>query len=111
MSAQTKTLPTGPAAAAMISAGIGSLVLGLLTTGAEFSSALKDALKLYGPAGPLSGKTTYAIVAFLVSWLILGFMWKDKESNLKSAFTWTLVLVALGFLLTFPPFFVLFAAE
>lgn len=111
MSAKTNTLPTGPAAAAMISAGIGSLVLGLLTTGAEFSTALKDALKLYAPAGPLSGKTTFAIVAFLVSWIILGFMWKDKESNLKSAYTWTLVLVALGFLLTFPPFFVLFASE
>lgn len=111
MSAQTKTLATGPAAAAMISAGIGSLFLGLMTTGAEAIPALKEALKFYGPAGPLSGKTTVAIAAWLIAWLILGTIWKDKQSDLRSAFTWTLALIIVGFLLTFPTVFEAFTAE
>jgi hypothetical protein len=111
MSAQTKTLPTGPAAAAMVAAGIGSFAIGLLTTAAEASADLANALKFYGPSGPLSGKTSVGIVVWLISWLILGTLWKNKNSNLRSAFTWTLVLVGLGILLTFPLFFGLFASE
>ena len=110
MNPQTKTIPTGPAAAAIISAGVGSLVLGLLVTGAEFSAAIKNALNIYNPAGPLSGKTTFAIAAWLLSWLVLNAIWKDKNYDLRKAFTWTLVLVGLGFALTFPPIFGLFAA-
>jgi hypothetical protein len=109
MSAQTKTLSTGPAAAAMLSAGIGAFTMGLMTTASEASADLANALKFYGPSGPLSGKTTVAIIVWLVSWLILGSIWKNKDSNLRSIFTWTLVLVGLGILLTFPIFFDLFA--
>src|SRR3990172_11526391 len=110
MSAQTKTLPTGPAAAAMLAAGIGAFVMGLLTTASEASADLANALKFYGPSGPLSGKTTVAVIVWLVSWLILGTIWKNKNSDLRSIFTWTLVLIGLGLLLTFPLFFGLFAS-
>lgn len=110
MSAETKTIPSGPAVAAMISAGIGCLTIGILTTGAEFSEALANMLKFYGPSGPLSGKTTVGVAVWLISWLILNAVWKNKEFNLRSAFTWTLVLIALGLLLTFPPIFRAFEA-
>jgi len=110
MNAQTKSIPSGPAAAAMISAGIGGLTIGILTTGAVLSEALKNALVLYTPAGPLSGKTTFGIAAWLLSWLILNALWKNKDLNLRSAFTWTLVLLGLGLLLTFPPIFEAFEA-
>jgi len=110
MSAQIKTIPSGPAAAAMIGAGIGSLAIGILTTAAEASEALKNSLNLYNPVGPLSGKTLGGMAVWLIAWLILHAIWKDKEINLRSAFTWALVLIGLGVLLTFPPFFVLFEA-
>jgi hypothetical protein len=110
MSAQTKSIPSGPAVAAMISAGIGGLTIGILTTGAVISAELKTALNIYNPAGPLSGKTTFGIAAWLISWLILNAIWKDKDLNLRSAFTWTMVLLALGLLLTFPPIFESFEA-
>lgn len=105
MSAQTKTIPTGPGAAAMIAAGIGTLTIGILTTGAVISAPLKTFLNFYNPAGPLSGKTSVGVIVWLVSWLILGVIWKDKDSNLGRAFTATLILIALGLLLTFPPIF------
>ena len=110
MSAETKTIPSGPAVAAMISAGLGALTIGILTTGAEMSEALKTSLNIYNPSGPLAGKTTGGIAVWLISWLILNALWKNKDLNLRSAFTWTLVLLALGLLLTFPPFFAAFEA-
>jgi len=111
MSAQTKSIPTGPGAAAMIAAGIGTLTIGIMTTGAEFSAGLKQALNFYTPSGPLSGKTSVGIIVWLLSWLLLGAIWKNKKYDLRKAFTITLVLVGLGFLLTFPPIFALFAQE
>jgi hypothetical protein len=109
MSPETKSIPTGPAAAAIIASGIGALTLGILTTGAEFSAGLKTALNIYNPAGPLSGKTTFSVAAWLLSWLVLNAMWKNKPYDLGKAFTVTLVLIGLGLALTFPPIFVLFA--
>jgi hypothetical protein len=38
-------------------------------------------------------------------------LWKDKEMEFGKVFTVTLILIALGFLFTFPPIFELFAAE
>ncbi len=110
MSAETKTIPTGSAAAAMIAAGIGAFTIGLLTTLAEANEAIKNALNLYAPVGPLAGKTLGGLAVWLVAWLILNAIWKNKEVNLRGAFTWTLVLVGLGLLLTFPIFFGLFEA-
>lgn len=111
MSAQTKSITSGPAAAAMISAAIGTFTIGLMTTGAEISEGLKNALKLYPPAGPLSGKIAVGLVVWLISWLLLNTIWKDKQYNLGRAFNIALVLIVVGLLLTFPPIFELFAAE
>jgi len=51
------------------------------------------------------------VIAWLVSWLVLNKMWKGRDYDLKKAFTISMVLIGLAFLMTFPPFFVLFAAE
>ncbi len=96
---------TGAAAAAFISSGIGALVLGLLTTGSVIIPGLKGALNLWNPAGSLTGKSTFAILAWLVSWLIMSTVWKDKEMDLGKSFIITLILIGLGVLLTFPPVF------
>ncbi|MDZ4720878.1 MAG: hypothetical protein SH847_20670 [Roseiflexaceae bacterium] len=102
---------TGAAAAAFLAGGIGCFVLGLLVTLAAMPSliGLKNALNWSNPVGPLSGKTGVTVIAFLVSWVIAHFMMKDKNVDLKLYVIISGVLTALGFLLTFPPFFDLFA--
>jgi len=105
MTTKAQSIPTGPGAAAMISAGIGTLTLGLMTTGAVIFVGLKDFLNFYNPAGPLSGKTSVAILAWLVSWLFLNARWKEGEYALEKAFRITMVLILIGLILTFPPVF------
>lgn len=103
--------PSGPVAAAFYAAGIGSLVLGILTTLAEASTGIKDALQLSDSVGPLSGKTIGAVVAWIVSWVLLHTALKGKDPDLSKVFMWTAVLVGVGLLLTFPTFFLMFAPE
>jgi hypothetical protein len=110
VSAKAK-VAVGVASAAFVSSGIGCLIIGLMVTGAEMSAGLRTALTWSNAVGPLSGKTGVGVIAWLISWAILHSMWKDKEMEFGKVFTVTLILVALGFLLTFPPFFGLFAAE
>jgi hypothetical protein len=101
----------GVASAAFVSSGIGCLIIGLMVTGAEMSEGLKNTLNWWNPAGPLTGKTGVGIIAWIVSWVILHTMWKDKDMDFGKVFIVTLIMIALGFLLTFPPIFSLFAAE
>lgn len=101
----------GVASAAFVSSGIGCLVIGLMVTGAEMSEGLKNTLNWWNPAGPLTGKTGVGVIAWMVSWVILHTMWKDKDMDFGKVFTVTLIMIAIGFLLTFPPIFGLFAAE
>lgn len=95
----------GVAAAAMVAGGIGTFIIGLMTTGAVISEGLKNALNLWNPAGPLSGKTTVGVLAWLISWYLLNRVWHTEDRNLRQAFTITLVLIGLGLVLTFPPVF------
>jgi len=96
---------TSVASAAFVSSGIGCLVIGLMTTGAVLSEGLKNALNWWNPAGPLTGKTLVGVLAWLISWAILHFVWKDKAVDFNKTFIITLVLIGLGFILTFPPVF------
>jgi hypothetical protein len=112
---QTDTKPNGPVAAAFVAAGVGSLALGLMVTLAEMSAdfgTFLDFSKNYGlgnGVGPLSGKVAIAVVAYIVSWIVLHFLWRGRELAFRSWFAAALVLVAIGFALTFPPIFLLFA--
>jgi len=103
--AQVKTRPNGPVAAAFLAAGIGTFALGLFTTGAAAFDGVANALRWSTPVGPLSGKSTLAVIIWLGAWVILGPLWRTREVRFASIYRWTLVLVALGLLLTFPPFF------
>jgi len=98
-------IPNGPAAAAILSAGVGSAIIGLMTTGAIISAGLKSALNWWSPAGPLTGKTSVGVIAWLVTWIVLHVLWKDKDVPLVRVLVVMLVLLALGVLLTFPPVF------
>jgi hypothetical protein len=106
--------PEGPAAAAMLAAGIGMFALGVLTTLSEASTGLHDWLEKWEfdqGVGPLAGKTTVAVIVWVVSWLVLGLAWRRKDANLKTWFWVAFVLGLVGFLGTFPPIFQAFAAE
>lgn len=103
--------PTGPGAAAVVAAGIGTFTIGLMASLAVASPGLSNALNWYNPTGPLSGKTGVGVVAWLLAWVILHAAWNSKNVNFGRAFSWALALVLLGFLLTFPPVFDLFARE
>ncbi len=100
---------SGPAAAALLGAGIGAFVLGVFTTWAEASSGMKSWLQWNDSVGPLMGKTILGVIAFFASWALLGFLWKDKNPELRQILVAAAVLVAAGFVLTFPTFFQAFA--
>lgn len=58
---------------------------------------------LYAPAGGVSGRTTFAAVTWLIGWAVLHRRWKDRQLEPSRIFMATLVLIALGIVLTFPP--------
>ena len=99
----------GPAAAALIAAGLGAFWMGLLTTLSEASTGIADWLIFDKGVGPLSGKTIMAVVLYLASWAVLAVpLWKRNVSY-GGVTILTSVLVALGVIGTFPKFFELFA--
>jgi hypothetical protein len=120
-SLQADTKPNGPVAAAFLASGVASLVMGIGVVLNEASATIKDAIgvdfnaflqfdKSFGfgaGVGPLSGKVGLAIIAFVVSWVVFHLWLRGKEVNFRSYFIAALVLVALGFALTFPPIFTL----
>ena len=93
--------PNGSALAAVLAAGIGALALGLLVILNE--AGVYAAPSLYGPTGGLSGRSTFAVLAWLIAWSILHARWKDQDVTSARVLTWALVLVGLGVLMTFPP--------
>lgn len=103
--------PEGPISAAIIAGGVGCLALGVLTTAAEASSSLKDNLALTDDVGPLSGKTVYAVVIWLVAWAVLHLTMRRRSTESRTALVIALVLIALGVLGTFPTFFQAFTSE
>lgn len=110
-SPDAEDVPFGPAAAALVAAGVGAFVLGLLTTVNEMSEAVHDFLELNAAVGPLSGKTMFAVAAWAISWPILHVALHRKDPSHSAVYWLTGVLVALGVLGTLPPFFQLFAAD
>ncbi|MFD0368032.1 hypothetical protein [Streptomyces sp. NPDC059071] len=98
----------GPISAAIIAAGIGAVVLGLLTTLAEADESVSDGLNWNDAVGPLSGKSTLAVAVWLLAWGILHIALRNKQYETTRALVLSLVLIALGVLGTFPPFFQLF---
>jgi hypothetical protein len=120
---QTETRPNGPVAAAFLAAGVASFVMGIGVILGAASATINDAIgvdfsaflqfdKNFGlgsGVGPLSGKLGLAVIAFVVSWVVFHLWLRGKEVNFRNFFIASLVLVGLGFALTFPPIFLLFA--
>jgi len=109
MPEQEKTRPNGEAAAALLAAGIGCLALGVVTTVAAASTAFANSIKLVNAVGPLSGKTTIAVVVWLLAWVGLHFAFRRQQVDFTRVFVIALILVGLGLVGTFPLFYDLFA--
>ena len=110
--------PNGPPAAAFLAAGIGAFVLGLTVTlheafpPAEGQKAFWDFAANYGigsGVGPLSGKVIIGTLAYVISFVGFGLAWRGREVNLRTVLIASGILLALGFALTFPPIFEVFA--
>jgi hypothetical protein len=93
----------GSGAAAILAAGIGSFLLGVLSIAADKSVFLKDMFRFYGPTGPLSGVTTTAILIWLLVWGILEWRWRKRTIAVARVCGAALVLLGLSLMLTFPP--------
>lgn len=107
-SPKTPALTNGSGAAAILAAGIGSLVLAVLACVGDKSAAVKKSLVFYKPTGPLSGVTTTAILVWLVTWGILEWRWRRRTVALGHINAAALALLGLSLLLTFPPIVDLF---
>ena len=121
--AQSDTKPNGPVVAAFLAAGVASLVMGIGVVLNEASPTIKANFgidvsaflafdKNFGlgsGVGALSGKVGLAVIAFVVSWVLFHLLLRGKEVSFGIGFGVALVLVGMGFALTFPPIFLLFA--
>ncbi len=100
----------GFAAATLLASGFGVALFGILTFLVERFASLQQAFTLSQSVGPLSGKTTYAVIGWLVGWAVLAVVLRNRDVSEKITYSISGVLVALGFVLTFPPVWKLLGA-
>lgn len=96
-------IPNGPGAAAVLAAGIGCAAIGILDFAGDASDAIGRMLNFYNPSGTLSGVTTVAIIVWLVTWFALNRRWRTRTVAMLQVNVAAFALLAVGFLLTFPP--------
>jgi hypothetical protein len=97
--------PSGPAAAVVLAAGFAAFALGLLSVLAAASETVTEALTLSERVGETSGLTTATAAVFFASWTALAYVWRESDPPLPRVAAVAAVLLALGLLGTFPPFF------
>ena len=97
----------GAAMAAVLGAGIGSFAMGAFVIASE--AGIYAAPSLYGPAGGLSGRSTFAVVVWLVAWAVLHARWRGRAVAAGRVFVWTLVLIVAATVALFPPVWELLA--
>jgi len=97
----------GAALASFLAAGIGAFAMGVFVVINE--AGMFTAPALYAPAGGVSGRTTLAVVVWLIAWGLLHSRWKGRQIESRLAHAVTLVLIGLGVLGTFPPIWGLFS--
>ena len=99
--AERGEVANGAALASFLAAGIGAFAMGFFVILNE--AKIFAAPTLYAPAGGVSGRTTFAVVVWLVAWAQLHRRWKGRRLETRRTFAVTLVLAGLGLLGTFPP--------
>lgn len=97
----TEDAPNGAAMAAYLGGAIGAFAMGAIVLLNE--AGIFAAPALYGPAGGVTGRTTLAVVVWLIAWVLLHFRWKDRDLEARRIYPMALILIAVGLLGTFPP--------
>ncbi len=95
----------GALAAALIAAGIGILTLGVVTSAAGAALGFKDWLNWDDTVGPLSGKSSLALIAWAASWPLLHLALFRRDGLLPAAIVISGILILLGMIGIFPPVF------
>ncbi|MGH8144625.1 MAG: hypothetical protein ACREU2_19205 [Steroidobacteraceae bacterium] len=94
----------GLGAAALLAAGIGGFILGVLAIVSDAFTGVSRALNFWNPTGPLSGVTDLTILGWLLSWWVLSRLWRRRNLPLRWVGLAAVLLFVIGLLLTFPPF-------
>lgn len=100
----------GFAAATLIGGGFGVALFGVITFISERWISTQAGLTLTTSVGPLSGKATYAVIGWLIGWAVLAIVLRSRIVSERATYWVTAILVAVGFLLTFPPIWKLLGA-
>ena len=95
----------GPVSAALLAGGIGSAAMGIITLIYELDdkSGFSKSMAWNKGVGGLSGKSSWAIIIFFVSWAVLHYIWKDKDTDFARISSYAIALLVVGLLGTFPP--------
>jgi hypothetical protein len=97
--------------AAVLAAGIGVAVFGIVVIFSEAIASVGAALAWLKPVGALSGKSIVGVAVWLVAWLVLGLVWKGRDVRHGTVIVVSAILLVVGLLGTFPPFFELFVKD
>ncbi|MHB8623256.1 MAG: hypothetical protein ACYC9J_08055 [Sulfuricaulis sp.] len=103
-STKTKNLPNGAGMAAILAAGIGCAALGVFAFLGDAVPGIGQFFNFYRPTGTLSGVTDCAIGVWLIGWYGLTQRWKGRDVAVGQVSLMAFVLLAIGFVLMFPPF-------
>lgn len=99
--AASAAIRNGAAMAAFVGAGIGSFAMGLIMILSE--TGVLSVPTLYEPAGGVTGRTTLAVVVWLIAWAVLHRRWRGREVEPRTL-SWVIaILIGLGVVGTFPP--------
>ena len=99
-------IPNGSGLAALLAAGIGAFAMGFFVILNE--AGLFTAPTLYGPAGGVSGRTTFAVITWLIAWAVLHYSWNARHLEPRRVFVLAVVFTLVGILATFPPLWEIF---
>lgn len=98
------TLRTGPGAAAILAAGIGSFALAAFAFASDAKPAINRMFVFWQPTGALSGVSISAIVVWLGVWYWLSRRWVQRDVNLVPVNVAAFLMLTAALVLTFPPF-------
>jgi hypothetical protein len=91
----------GEAMAAFVAASIGTFSMGLFVILNE--AGIFAAPALHAGAGGVSGRTTLAIVVWLVAWAVLHRRWRARQMTPAGPFGAAIALILIGLVGLFPP--------
>lgn len=102
------SIPTGPVAAVLLGAAIGSVVFGICAVLGVASPTVRSLLIWSEPVGPMSGKSIIGPAAFLLAWLVLHLRLRGRHVDFWRVMKIAFVLLGIAIVFTYPPFHILF---